>query len=165
MKNLSLNTVTATLALALAMAAPTPAVAQWRKNLTPQERASLAGQVYLLDLLEQKPYATLWRNTVWNHVPNKRNTNFSWLKGGGTSGPLETVQIDGQTFYKAELCKPHACTDDIALVLINKQKVVVLQLYALPLGNVANGKKMQKLYGQPTEAERRYLKTWVKDWS
>lgn len=156
----------ATTALSLSLALATPAQAQqWRKKLTPQEQASLAGEVYLHDLLEQKPYASLWRNTVWNQVPNKRSMTFSWLKDGGTSAPAERVQIDGQTFYKVDICKPHLCGggDYTALVLINKQKVLVLQLYAVPQGKVSNGKKMQKLYGQPTEAELRYLHTWAKD--
>lgn len=128
-------------------------------------------EIYLFDLIKKPPYAALWRDTVWNKVPDKKHMTYSWLKTGGTTGAAETVHIGGQEYYYMEACKPHFCGGDYdILVLMNKNKVVALQIYAVPgYVNVLdwggkrkrvwadNGKKMTRIYGVPTPAEKRYL--------
>lgn len=134
-------------------------------------------EVYLFDLIKQPPYAALWRDTVWNKVPDKKHMNYSWLQTGGTTGAAETVRIGGQDFYFMEACKPHFCGGDYdILVLMNRNKVVALQIYAVPgYVNVLdwggkrkrvwadNGEKKTRIYGAPTPAERRYLEQQAKE--
>ncbi|MCS4534514.1 Ivy family c-type lysozyme inhibitor [Neisseria montereyensis] len=153
--------ITASLCLALAC----PLYAAPNNSPAVKKQAAAEKPVYLFELIEKQPYANLWRNTVWNKVPNKKDFNFSWLKSGGTTSPAETVKIGNETYYKIEACRPHLCGGDYdILVLINKKKVMALQLYALPKGNVSNGRKMEKMYGTPTALERRYFNVWKQDY-
>ncbi|QEY25663.1 Ivy family c-type lysozyme inhibitor [Neisseria zalophi] len=152
------------IAVSLLLALPGLLYAAPHQASAPKQQETAEKPVYLFDLLKKQPYANLWKKTVWDKVPNKKDPNFSWLKSGGTTSPAIIAKVGNETYYKMEACKPHFCGGDYdILVLMNKKKVMALQLYALPKGNVANGRKMEKMYGHPTTLERRYFDAWKKN--
>ncbi len=47
--------------------------------------------------------------------------DFSWIKDYGTSVPVETFELAGDAFHVVSGCKPHNCSAERYVVLIDKK--------------------------------------------
>ncbi len=106
-----------------------------------------AKDAYIWEVTKSTPYKAMWTKTVWNNVADKSAN--AWLKAGSNmpATPLKNTSVGGVKYRAGFMCEPHNCGMNYAHVLINPNRVVVMQMN--------NGNRV--FYGTPSQAEMDYL--------
>ncbi|WP_114240089.1 Ivy family c-type lysozyme inhibitor [Dyella sp. C9] len=108
----------ATATIAVASTVPLPAPTLATSSSTP------GGLLYFTDLLQRPDFSSAFAALSGaEQLP-------SWTSQGGTSTPVERVQLSGRAQLLATACKPHDCPSERILLLYDEQTHAMAGLFA-----------------------------------
>jgi hypothetical protein len=103
---------------------------------------------YLFDLLEIKIYRAGWDSMLkgQKNLPAWVSTFSKTMDGVAT--PSEDVDIDGQTYTYATVCKPHECGGNTLYVVFNSEGMA----WGLLEGSADGDNPKDRYLGKPNKA-------------
>ena len=81
--------------------------------------SAFAKDIYFSDLVKHPDIKKNWNRIIYGHQFIKED---EWIaRHQGMRGPLESVSINSERFFKDDGCQPHDCLDNSIVILVNKK--------------------------------------------
>jgi inhibitor of lysozyme (Ivy) len=90
----------------------------WPQDEADKAQDEVHDLVYPSDLLKVEPYRSAWDAMLKGVKVDAWITKYSKTYDGVES-PLRTIQVDGENYKIADVCKPHSCDTDFLYALFS----------------------------------------------
>ena len=116
---------------------------------------AFAKDPYFSDLVKRPEVRKNWSKIISGHKFRKED---GWIiRHDGLRGPLETISINSEQFFKDDGCQPHDCLDNSIVILVNKRTRQIWMVHrkiTFPSRNVS-----YIYFGEPSDPMKSKLKS------